>query len=145
MVITLEPARAKRGRISGHAVSEGWVLVIGTSVLQASQQGSGRSSEYAGALCLDARFHIFVALLLVGCQRARFVFEHDRNTVANRKREPLALANKFLRPLVINERALANRADENFEQFRVHGFTLQPPAARSPDRANAARDKGNQL
>src|SRR5450830_1406835 len=55
--------------------------------------------------------------LFVGIERARFVFEHDGNIVADRKRETVGLANEFVLDLPVDERSLADGAHQDFKQF----------------------------
>src|SRR5690606_31116251 len=72
----------------------------------------------------------------------RFVGEHDRDVVADRVGEPVAAADEFGldrrragRVAAQLERALAQRADEDFKQSFVHG--QWPPASRSGTDHNA--------
>ena len=54
-------------------------------------------------------------------QLARLFLEHHRNIVSNRVSEPARAANQFRLALAVEQRALAYGANENVEQFRIHG------------------------
>ena len=56
-----------------------------------------------------------------GVELARVFLEHDRDTVADRKRQAFRLADKFGGALLVYERPLAQRTDENLEQAWIHG------------------------
>ena len=59
---------------------------------------------------------------LGGIEFACFVLQHHRNSVANRESESVGPAHQFMRILAMQQRPLAQRADENFKQSRIdHG------------------------
>src|SRR5262245_13391517 len=60
--------------------------------------------------------------LFLGGKLARFVLEHGRDAVADRKREPIGLARQLLALLVEQQGALAHGTDEDVEQFCVHAL-----------------------
>src|SRR5262245_29134463 len=57
---------------------------------------------------------------LVGGQLSRLVLEHDRDTVPDREGEAVGLADELPSGRPVDERALADRADEDVKQARVH-------------------------
>src|SRR6266852_5847111 len=63
-----------------------------------------------------------LAYFFLGGQLSRFLLEHHRNIVPNRKRESVGLADEFRLCPAVHQRSLANRADENVKQSRVHEF-----------------------
>src|SRR6267378_2857856 len=62
-----------------------------------------------------------LAYFFLGRQLSRFLLEHHGYIVPNRKREPVGLADELRLCPAIHQRSLANRADENVKQSRVHG------------------------
>ncbi len=68
-------------------------------------------------------------------KRARLGFEHHRDAIADRKRQPIGVADQFLLRLLwwpqVLQRAFADRADHQFKQSDVHGarriFTQAKP------------------
>ena len=54
---------------------------------------------------------------------ARFARQHDRYAVADGISETRLLAHQLLAGAIVDQRALGQRADENFEQFWI-GFQV---------------------
>ena len=57
---------------------------------------------------------------LFGRKLSRFFLEHHRDIVPDRKREAVGLADQLSLRLAMDERSLADRADEDVKQARVH-------------------------
>ena len=57
---------------------------------------------------------------LGGLELARLFLEHHRNIVADRKSESVSFAEQLGLRLAMDERSLADRADEDVKQARVH-------------------------
>src|SRR5665811_920498 len=55
-------------------------------------------------------------------QFARFVFKHHGYAIPYRVAEPARLAYQFVLRLPVNQRSLAQRADQNVKQLRIHYF-----------------------
>ncbi len=53
-------------------------------------------------------------------QLTRVFLEHHRYVVPDRKREPVGLADELRLPRAVDERALADRTDQDVKQARVH-------------------------
>src|SRR5512146_1045300 len=68
---------------------------------------------------------------------ARVVLEHHRDAVLYRVGQPIGLAHELARFLAIDERALAQRADEDFEQSWINGGAHQA----SPGASYRKRDR----
>src|SRR5712671_2471749 len=67
---------------------------------------------------------------LVVAQRARLVDEHDRDPVADRVGEPRLLADQLLGFVIVAQRCLGQRADENLQKLRIdfrRPFHAVPP------------------
>src|SRR5882672_7931072 len=62
-----------------------------------------------------------LAYFFLGRQLSRFLLEHHGYIVPNRKRESVGLADELRLCPAVHQRSLANRADENVKQSRVHG------------------------
>src|SRR5947209_6957919 len=55
-------------------------------------------------------------------QLPRFLFQHDRDPVANRVSEASGLRNQLLFFAIVDQRTLGHRADEHFKQLGIHEF-----------------------
>src|SRR5258706_2395537 len=62
-----------------------------------------------------------LAYFFLGRQLSRFLLEHHGYIVPDRKRESVGLADELRLCPAVHQRSLANRADENVKQSRVHG------------------------
>src|SRR5258706_6952832 len=62
-----------------------------------------------------------LAYFFLGRQLSRFLLEHYGYIVPNRKRESVGLAHELRLCPAVHQRSLANRADKNVKQSRVHG------------------------
>ena len=66
-------------------------------------------------MCGPLRGTPLVSNFLFRGQFARFFLEHHRDAVANRVSEPARAADQFRLILSVNQRALANGADQNVQ------------------------------
>src|SRR4029450_4562922 len=82
----------------------------------------------AGPLSLLTALLVFRRLEL-----ARFLFQHDRNAVANRISEPRRLGDELLPLAIVDQRSLGDGANQNLKQLGVHGSSF-PPAQPEQDR-----------
>src|SRR5579885_1305162 len=73
-----------------------------------SRSGISAGRRKPGAHLADSRLR-----LLLVAEAARFVDEHDRDAVADRIGKTRLLAHQLLRRLVVAQRRLGQRADEN--------------------------------
>ena len=93
----------------------------------AGQAGGGvTGGNHDGEGCA----HLLVQTL-VGIEGACFAFQHHRDAVANRVGHAGALADQLGLVFGKLQRALADRAGENIEQFKIHGGILSG-AIRTP-------------
>ena len=76
-------------------------------------------------------------LVLALLEAPRFVFEHHGNAVPDGVREPRRFRDELLLVLVVDERALGDRADEDFKELWVHGSV-----SRSAQRAHRRPGRG---
>jgi len=58
-------------------------------------------------------------------QGTRLMFEHEQNSVADRKRQLIVCTDQFLRGFIVVQCAFAQRAYQNVQQARVHSGGIQ--------------------
>lgn len=71
----------------------------------------------------DIRVAVLFFVRRGSVQITRLLGPHDRNAIANRVRQSIAIADQLLRILVVFQRALTERTDQNVKQPSVHAIS----------------------
>src|SRR5437764_4502989 len=124
------PCAAQAPAMSAWSVATMMRAAPASRARSATRTTIGRPARSASGLFgsrVEARRAGMMTTKLIGSQRrldlARLVGPHDRDAVADRIGQAVAPADQFLRFLVIFERSLAQRADQDIKQSGVHDIS----------------------